>query len=97
MTYRALVAVTLLVGAFLFGLKAAGAHDFYPWDCCSDRDCAPHPADDIEETVEGFTIKSTGEFVERAKVRVAPDGQFHSCRNPNTNVLICLFQPFRGT
>jgi hypothetical protein len=95
--HKTVLIIAALTGGFLLALIGhARSHDWYPWECCSDRDCAPIEASDVDEKAEGFTIKSTGEFIERSRVRVAPDDQFHLCRNQSTNAIICFFQPNRG-
>lgn len=73
------------------------AHSWYPVECCSEKDCEPLPSEDVDEKPEGFTIKSTGEFIDRSKARVAPDDQFHVCRYQSSQVIICFFQPNRGS
>lgn len=94
---RAIVLLAALVtGLLLAGLSCCKAHSWYPADCCSDRDCAPIPSSDVDETAEGFVIKSTGEFIERSKAKMAPDDQFHICRYPSSKIIICFFQPNRG-
>jgi hypothetical protein len=86
--------IAALLGGFLLG--PVHAHDWYPFECCSDRDCAPLDTAEVDEKPEGFTIKSTGEFIDRSKARFAPDGQFHICRYPASKLIICFFQPNRG-
>jgi hypothetical protein len=93
---RGMLVLTACGAVFLCLPASVGAHSWYPSDCCSDRDCAPHDSADIEEKPEGFTIKSTGEFVERSKAKVAPDDQFHVCRYQTSQIIICFFQPNRG-
>lgn len=84
----------LALAALLIGVPAlVSAHSWYPAECCSDKDCAPYPSSDVRETVDGFHIVSTGEFVARHQARVSPDGDYHLCRLELSQALICFFAP----
>lgn len=58
---------------------AALAHSWYPYECCSDRDCFPMPVSDVRITPAGYTL-GDGTLVEYHEARPSPDGQFHICR-----------------
>lgn len=87
-----LSAVFLLVMTFL-----AKAHSWYPIECCHDKDCAPHPTADVQESPDGYLLKSTNEFIARKGVRYSPDSRFHICRNEYTQKIICFFVPSNGS
>jgi hypothetical protein len=85
----------------------AGAHSWYPYDCCSDRDCWPMGVDsDAREPdpaiVPGGYRLRDGTFVAEAETRPSRDGRFHICRESgraNGGVIapidkpVCLFVP----
>ena len=86
------------LAAILFVLamqSAVRSHSWYPAECCSDRDCAPYPSEQVTESAAGFTLAG-GEFIPRSTARFSPDGDYHVCRNPHTQALICFFVPNRG-
>lgn len=96
-----------LIALFLFiiGITHAFAHSWYPWECCSEKDCEPMAAfsmqrdDDKEEWV-----LPTGERVPFEEARVSPDLQFHWCRyTPDSKTVIhpegkpkCFWAPVGG-
>ena len=77
-----------------FGVMFAGAHEWYPPECCSDKDCYQITAADVRPTDDGYwLIVLTGEKVKSKGY--SPDGQYHRCsyggvREAGT---ICLFVP----
>jgi hypothetical protein len=83
----------------------AAAHDWYPWACCSDKDCAPVavPAD-LRATPQGWHIPASGETIpfEDPRIRLTPPeggGEFHRCSvagDPAART-ICLFVPVTGS
>lgn len=101
MTRLALAALALLA----LGASAA-AHGWYPYDCCSDRDCWPMGQDaDAREpdptVVPGGYRTHDGHFVAERDTRPSRDGRFHVCRYGGareagiiaTTKGICLFVP----
>lgn len=67
-----LVAVLALPGVAL-------AHSWYPFECCSDRDCFPVAVEDVRISPVGYTL-TDGTLIEYAEARPSPDGRFHICR-----------------
>jgi hypothetical protein len=67
----------------------------YPAECCGGNDCWQLPEDAVTETLAGFTIKASGEFVARASAKPSGDEYFHLCRYPGPKIR-CLFFPNRG-
>lgn len=101
---RATVVALVLVAA----QKAALAHSFYPWACCSDQDCWPTGPGEREPdpvfTPRGWRL-SDGVIVPFNRARPSPDGRFHVCRRGGniSGALIappseppCLWVPMGG-
>lgn len=100
----ALIASALLALAFI---APAHAHDWYPHECCSNRDCWPMGADaDAREPepaiVPGGYRTRDGVFVAERDARPSRDGRFHICRRAGmadgemispTGRPACLFVP----
>lgn len=104
----------VLAGLALLALASCGrqtfAHSWYPYDCCSDRDCWPMGLDaDAREPdpaiVPGGYRTHDGTFVAEALTRISKDGRFHICRSGGSlaGKLIapsqrpfCLFVPPRS-
>lgn len=97
-----------LAGLALLALApAASAHGWYPYDCCSDRDCWPMGEDaDAREPdpqiVPGGYRTHDGIFVAQRDTRPSRDGRFHHvCRYGgaresgviSTAKGVCLFVP----
>ena len=60
-------------------------HNLVPINCCSGRDCAPWPGDDIEPLPDGrYLIKSAnggrGAAVALNKIHPSFNGQYHLCK-----------------
>lgn len=80
----------------------AVAHEWYPWKCCSDKDCWVSP-DGVTATAGGWRIETSGEIVPYDDARVHPTppeggGEFHVCHvgaDPQARAL-CLFVPDAG-
>ncbi|MGK9167092.1 hypothetical protein KXR53_12385 [Inquilinus limosus] len=92
--------------AACLGPAAASAHD--SWisrggyveygttnHCCGEKDCTTWPRADIEESDDGYRIRSTGEFVPRFKSQSSEDGDYWICRK-STNAIRCFFAPSPG-
>ena len=71
-----LSAVILLLGMTSLAL----AHSFYPYECCSDRDCFPIPVHDVKATPQGWFIVKDRITIPYENARRSPDGMFHICR-----------------
>lgn len=96
---KTLLTILMLV----FGVTKANSHDWYPLECCSEKDCAPIPETDVEVTPQGYLIKSTGERIPYKAARTAPDGQYHVCRYTPSSPIIqpvarppCFWAPMTG-
>lgn len=84
-------------------VSSATAHEWYPWECCSDNDCAPIPlAETPREGHGGFTLLD-GRFVPYRDLRNSPDAQWHLCEQkwPADDVaarkILCTYAPIGGT
>jgi hypothetical protein len=85
------IAILCVFAVKAFAHQAASGWT-YPLECCSDRDCAEYPAENVQILSTGFLLKPTGEFIDRSKARVSPDGRYHLCRYP-AGTIICFFYP----
>lgn len=80
----------------------AAAHEFYATDCCSDKDCAPYPAESVTIEPGGYRLH-TGELIgyRDPRIRQSPDGRFHLCAislSPGEKPLVrCLYVPPTGS
>lgn len=88
-------------------VQGAAAHSWYPYDCCSDRDCWPMGEDaDAREpdpkVVPGGYLTHDGVFVAQRDTRPSRDGRFHVCRHGGRgdggvihppDKPVCLFVP----
>lgn len=88
----------LMASAGLFPLApGARAHDWYPAECCSDKDCAP--ADTVVRREDGsYLVTARGMSVvipaNYAKWRISPDGRVHVCvrrLRSGSEYLVCAF------
>ncbi|WP_051914168.1 hypothetical protein [Nitratireductor basaltis] len=86
---------------FLAG-DGVGAHEAktgwrYPYACCSNKDCREVPARMVNESAEGYVIRTTGEIIsyDDKRIRHSPDGVFHWCSisGKADTKTICLFVP----
>jgi hypothetical protein len=68
------------------------AHDWYPQQCCSDRDCAPLAAERVKVTPEAYIIDGIHR-VAHNMVRWSPDEQYHGCLRGNPPQLFCFWAP----
>lgn len=79
----------------------AGAHDWYPSNCCSGCDCRPIADDAVRVTAGGWLVVATGEVIPFGKARQSRDGRFHRCspsycRADGEDRTICFFAPGMG-
>lgn len=78
--------------------RASSAHDWYPLECCSTRDCAP--ADSVVRHDDGsYLVTSRGMSVvipaDYQRWRDSPDGQIHVCirkLRSGSEYLVCAFR-----
>jgi hypothetical protein len=75
------------------------AHDWYPLECCADRDCAP--ADTVVRRDDGsYLVTSRGMSVaipgDYRNWRQAPDGRLHVCLRQLRSGSVYLICAFRG-
>lgn len=83
----------------------------YPFDCCSDADCARIDASEVRETPPGFVVtimpgrhpmwaserrRPAVLDIPYQKARLSPDGLFHLCMN-DAGELLCFFSPGGGS
>lgn len=97
MPRRAFLALLVLTGPAL-------AHSWYPFECCSEKDCFPVPVNEVRIVPGGWTLHD-GTMIEYAEARPSPDGKFHVCRRQDgTGPLIrmhkkpaCFWAPIMGS
>ena len=90
-----LVAAAAVGLIILFALTLAQAHDWYPPECCSGRDCFRINADELVETRNGDWLYVPRNIIfPRDKVRPSQDRHFHVCignSGYNDGVPLCAF------
>jgi hypothetical protein len=59
--------------------SSAFAHSWYPFECCSERDCFPVAVEDVRVTPAGYTL-TDDTVIAYSETRPSPDGKFHVCR-----------------
>lgn len=110
-----IVAIMAAIGLFcLFAALGTGAwaHEAtdvngqplgwrYSYACCSDRDCKPLSAGEVQETPEGYVLRKTGEVVgyQDKRVKESPDGTFHVCQvagDFDAGRILCIYAPGRS-
>jgi hypothetical protein len=86
---------------WLLSTTGARAHSWYPWECCSDNDCAPIALQETpREEKGGFTLID-GRHISYKEVRPSPDGQWHLCEqkwpaNVRERKILCVYAPIGG-
>lgn len=99
--WLAAAALAVLPGAVLLA-RHAGAHDWYPWACCSDFDCREIPDDAVSVTAQGWRVPS-GEVIgwgdPRLRVTPAEREGVHWCTEGGRGDgrTLCLFLPPQGS
>lgn len=94
----AIIGALAIVAMMLFFAANAGAHSWYPDDCCHGRDCYHAPPGEVEWTPAGWHVIPTGEIiaVDDKRIRVGPEsGGIHRCTHYGQPLspTICLFIP----
>ena len=89
----------LLLGVFIALMPtAAGAHSWYPSDCCKDEHCHPAPCDEIKKDGTGFVWFDAESrhkiFFTRDQMKSSQDDGCHVCVQGWTGV--CIFLPWRS-
>jgi hypothetical protein len=89
-------AAGLICAMALLGASKARSHDWYPWDCCHDLDCAPvdqaeYLGSAAKLTTKLGTVIVPGSFPRRP----SPDGRQHVCIKPDGTPR-CYFVPAEG-
>lgn len=68
-----------LIFMIIFSSPIIGhAHSWYPYECCSDKDCYPVKTDKVKVVKGGWEID--GFFYRHDEVRESPDEFYHICR-----------------
>ena len=94
--HRVLLGLVLFWTLVAFGcVRMAGAHSWYSYACCSDRDCAPMPKPLWPHPVASGWLLYDGTVCPYIDTKIAPDSQFHECKRPDGKRL-CLYAPTAG-
>lgn len=70
------------VVALMAGSQHAVGHSWFPWECCSDRDCQMVEAKSITRDDTSWLLPN-GERVPFENTRESLDENFHWCRYTN--------------
>ena len=94
-----LLTVATAAAALWTGAGSVHAHDWYPLECCAERDCAP--ADTVLRRDDGsYLVTSRGMSVaiprDYHNWRQAPDGRLHVCLRQLRSGSVYLICAFRG-
>jgi hypothetical protein len=87
MSHATRLAAIAIILCLISAAGAAIAHSWYPYECCSDRDC--QPVFDARRVDGGW--ESGGRFYPDAITRPSLDGNFHSCATKSRS--LCFFVP----
>jgi hypothetical protein len=100
----AMVALAAALAVYLWFLWPAGAHDWFPANCCSGFDCKVIAADQVQTTRQGFAIPGNPEIVpySSSKIRQTPpegEGNYALCTTGGRpdGAVICLYIPTWGS
>jgi hypothetical protein len=93
----------LALASMVLAASPAMSHSWYPWECCSDKDCEALPPDSVRIMPNGYFLPN-GETIAFRDVRMSPDRDFHWCRHAwaRERVIqpaggkVCLFAPMGG-
>ena len=96
-------AVVALLPALAVAHSAPVGWHYDSW-CCSGRDCAPIPQEEVHVTPDGYLVtipaSSTSARLEKLfrydEVRMSGDGQYHACVVPGSGDFRCLYVPPMG-
>lgn len=95
-------AVLILVCILVLFAIPSDAHEWYPQECCDDRDCRPYSSEDVGITQQGYKLKD-GTLIPHGDARIRstpPDGEgYHlctTCDEMGTCYHVCLFVPNVG-
>ena len=91
--------ISAISASLLLALPTAHAHDWYPRECCSSRDCAPadtvvrHDDGSYFVTARGISLVIPWWF---RPWRPSPDGRVHVCFRQFTGIGPVVLCAFRG-
>jgi hypothetical protein len=94
----ATLAILTLATSLLGACRPIAAHDWYPWECCSNLDCAPVIAAEVlpDASLRVTTRHGTIVVPSSFERRESKDNRLHACMRPDehgTMQPICLFVP----
>ena len=94
-------AITVLLACHILLPTGADAHSWYPWECCSDNDCAPITISETPVEKDGGFYLVDGRHISYKEVKPSPDGHWHLCEqkwpaNPAKRKILCVYAPTGG-
>ncbi len=92
----------LAVLASALPVGAANAHSWYPWECCSENDCAPINVSETPHERDGGFYLTDGRHISYRELKPSPDGKWHLCEqkwpaNPAARKILCVYAPIGGS
>lgn len=96
-TRRAWIVFAVFVITFLLVLAykgTAGAHSWFSYACCSDRDCRSVSLGEVERHDNGWFVVPTGETIgfDDARIHQSLDPVMYRCQYPSGGTR-CLYVP----
>jgi hypothetical protein len=106
-SFRAGASLALALIASTFWHDPVSAHNFYSYECCSDKDCGPIPFERVRVTPDGYVITfPTGrvEVIPYGDKRIRdtppadPAQQYHLCTVAGRmdGMILCFYVPQGG-
>jgi len=90
----------LILILIAIGINAASAHEWYDYECCSDKDCrAVIPGDALKVNKQGYVIYGTLIKFDDKRIRKSKDQDFHVCTVVDEighPYVRCLYEPTTG-
>jgi hypothetical protein len=106
------IIIAVMCFAVAWSLKAHQAPSgwAYPYECCSNQDCARVAPESVRERRGGWHVTvlpgthpqvpagapAVMVFVPVNEARPSPDGEWHICLHPSDKRLLCFFNPPGG-
>lgn len=89
----------LVLAGLISEAAAAGAHSWYPWECCHEMDCAPVDLVQSAPELDGVIVTSkvgTALVPTSFPKRMSKDSRMHVCLRKDASgamKVICVFIP----
>ena len=94
-----LIALLVIIVVFscivLFDVTGAKSHEWYPPECCSDKDCRELREWEVTEVPGGYQVVSDNSSaiftIPYKDAKLSPDGRFHKCEG--RSIILCFYAP----